>query len=62
MVPLAHGAHVGGAEPQLLVFGIVIVGLAFLFRPSQTGNARTSVITLVIGVLLILGSVAIPRL
>ena len=62
-ISLAHGGAVGGhVEPELLVFGVVLVVLAFLLRPSQTGSARTSLITLVIGVALILGSFAIPRL
>ena len=59
----AHGAAAGGhVEPELLVFGVVMVVLAFLLRPSQTGTARSSLITLVIGVALILGSFALPRL
>ena len=60
---LAHSADIAsGVEPELLVFGIVVVVLAILLRPSQTGNARTSVITLVVGVMLILGAFTIPRL
>lgn len=60
---LAHSAHVaGGVEPELLIFGIVVVVLAILLRPSQTGNARTSVITLIVGIMLILGAFTIPRL
>ena len=60
---LAHSADIGGGvEPELLVFGIVVVVLAILLRPSQTGNARTSLITLVVGIMLILGAFTIPRL
>ena len=60
---IAHSADLGGGvEPELLVFGIVVVFLAILLRPSQTGNARTSLITLVIGIMLTLGAFTIPRL
>ena len=63
MKALAHSANIaGGVEPELLVFGIVVVVLAILLRPSQTGNARASVITLIVGIMLILGAFAVPRL
>ena len=62
-VVVAHGGTLGGhVEPELLVLGLVLVVLAFLLRPSQTGTARGSLITLVIGVALILGSFTLPRL
>jgi hypothetical protein len=60
---VAHTAHVGGGvEVELLVFGVVVLFLAILLRPSQSGNARASVITLVVGVSLIIGSFTIPRM
>lgn len=60
---LAHSAHaLGGVDPELLVFGIVVIGLAIIFRPSQSGNPRASLIALVVGVSLVIGSFAIPRL
>ena len=60
---LAHSATIaGGVEPELLVFGIVVVVLAILLRPSRTGNARTSLITLIVGIMLILGAFTVPRL
>lgn len=63
MITLAHTAGAaGGVEPELLIFGVVAIFLAFLLRPSQTGNGRTALITLVVGVALILGSFTIPRL
>lgn len=63
MGDLAHTAQIGGGvEIELLVFGVVVLFLAIVLRPSQSGNARASVITLVVGVSLIIGSFTIPRL
>ena len=58
----AHSADVAGShvEWELLVFGIALMGLAFVFRPSQSGNGRAAVVTLVVGVALILGAFLLP--
>lgn len=58
----AHSAEVAGShvEWELLVFGVALIGLAFVFRPSQTGNARAAVVVLIVGVALILGAFVLP--
>ncbi len=52
-----------GADVEMLSFGIGLLLLAFLFRPSQVGGRRVPlVVTLVLGAALIAGSFVIPRL
>jgi hypothetical protein len=59
---LAHGAQaLGGAEIELLVFGGVVIALAFVFRFSGQRDARAALIALVVGVAMIVGAFAIPR-
>ena len=60
---LAHSAEVSGShiEWELLVFGVAIMGLAFVFRPSRSSNARTAVVTLVVGLALVLGAFVLPK-
>lgn len=57
---LAHG---GGetVEPELLVFGIAVCGLAFVLRRSENGDPKAALITLLVGVALLVGAFAIPR-
>ena len=58
----AHGAAaLGGAEIELLIFGGVVIVLAFVFRFSGERDARAALITLVVGIALIIGAFAIPR-
>ncbi len=53
----------GGVEIELLVVAVGFFVAAFFFRPSQPGgNARTAVIVAVVGVALLAGSFALPRL
>ena len=60
---LAHsGAAPGGVEIELLLLGAGFLAAAFFFRPSQTGNARSAIVCLIIGIALVTGSVAVPRL
>src|SRR5687767_5593641 len=60
---LAHaGTTAGGVEIELLLLGAGFLAAAWFFRPSETGNARSAVVCLLIGIALVTGSVAIPRL
>ena len=61
---LAHSgsAAPGGVEVELLLLGLGFLAAAYFFRPSQTGNARSAVLCLLIGVALVTGSIAVPRL
>lgn len=52
----------GGVEIELLFLGTAILLLAYLFRPSQTGDLRTMVIALVVGIVLVVASIVVPRL
>ncbi|HEV3472226.1 MAG TPA: hypothetical protein VG408_03350 [Actinomycetota bacterium] len=57
-------AHTGGsgAEVEMLSFGIALMVLAFLFRPSQVGGRRAPlIVTLVLGAGLVAGSLILPR-
>lgn len=61
---LAHTVGgASGADVEMLSFGIGLLLLAFLFRPSQVGGRRGPlVVTLVLGAALVAGSFAITRL
>jgi hypothetical protein len=61
-VVLAHTTVGGTIEIELLLVGFAFVAAAFFFRPSQTGNPRASVITLVVGIGLIVGSFVLPQI
>lgn len=59
----AHsGTAAGGVEIELLLLGLGFLAAAFFFRPSQTGNARSAVLCLLVGIALVTGSIAVPRL
>jgi hypothetical protein len=59
----AHsGAAPGGVQVEFLLLGLAFLAAAWFFRPSQTGNARSAIVCLLIGIALVSGSVAIPRL
>lgn len=61
---LAHSgsAAPGGVEIELLLLGAGFLAAAYFFRPSQTGNARSAVVSLLLGLALVTGSIAVPRL
>lgn len=60
---LAHsGSTAAGIEIEFLLLGLGFLAAAYLFRPSQTGNARTAVVCLILGIALVTGSIAVPRL
>lgn len=60
---LAHsGSAPGGVAVEVLLLGGAFLAAAWFFRPSQTGNARSSIVCLLIGMALVGGSVAVPRL
>lgn len=63
-VDLAHTVGgASGADVEMLTFGIGLLVLSFLFRPSQVGGRRGPlIVTLVIGAGLIAGSLVVPRL
>jgi hypothetical protein len=58
---LAHTTAGGTIEIELLLVGFAFLAAAFFFRPSQTGNARASVVTLVVGIGLVAGSFVLPQ-
>ncbi len=52
-----------GADVELLTFGVGLLVLSFLFRPSQVGGKRAPlIVTLVVGSVLVAASLVIPRL
>ena len=61
---LAHSVGgAGGADVEMLTFGIGLLVLSFLFRPSQVGGRRGPlVVTLLLGAALVAGSFVITRL
>ena len=61
---LAHSGSTaaGGIEVEFLLLGLGFLAAAFFFRPSQTGNARSAVVCLILGIALVTGSIAVPRL
>ena len=59
---LAHGATAGGVELELVLLGVGFLAAAWFFRPSQVGNARSAVVCLVIGIALVTGAFAVPKL
>jgi hypothetical protein len=58
---LAHTTAGGTIEIELLLLGLGFLAAAFFFRPSQTGNPRAAVVTLVVGIGLIAGSFVLPQ-
>src|SRR5688500_14806550 len=46
----------------MLLLGGGFLTAAYFFRPSQTGNARSAIVCLIIGIALVTGSIAMPRL
>ena len=58
---VAHSAHRGSFEPELMVFGVTLLVLAFFLRPGSTGTTQQFLVTLVAGVALIVASVVLPR-
>ena len=59
---LAHVATRGGVELELVLLGVGFLAAAWFFRPSQVGNARSAVVCLIIGILLVTGGFAVPKL
>lgn len=61
---LAHAvAFAGGLELELLIMGMTVLFLSFLFRPSSPSGSRTHfLVTLGVGTLLVLGAFLIPHL
>ncbi|MEA2451741.1 MAG: hypothetical protein QOG04_451 [Actinomycetota bacterium] len=58
----AHTVNIaGGIEPELLLFGLAVLFLAVLFRPSQTGTRQQFIVCLLGGVVLIASSFVVPR-
>ena len=59
---LAHAATPGGVELELILLGAGFLAAAWFFRPSETGNARSAVVCLIIGIALVTGGFAVPKL
>lgn len=59
-------AHSAGAshtvEPELLAFGIALLFLAVMLRPSKSGRRQEFLVASIAGVLLIVGAFVGPRL
>ena len=60
----AHSA--GGeehiVESELLAFGVALLFLAFMLRPSQSGRRQEFIVAGVAGVMLVIAAFVIPRL
>ena len=52
----------GGVEIEVLLLGLGFLAAAWFFRPSQSGNARSAVLCLLLGLALVTGSIVVPRL
>ncbi len=59
-------AHTAGSdhvvEPELLAFGIAMLFLAVMLRPSSSGSSQQIIVALVAGTLLLVGAFLVPRL
>jgi hypothetical protein len=52
----------GGIEPELVLFGLTVLVLSYLFRPSVTGTRQQFLVTLVSGLLMVIGGFVLPHL
>jgi hypothetical protein len=58
----AHAADIaGGVEVELLMFGIALLVVAVVFGTSKEGTKRQSVVTLVVGLVVVAAAFLLPR-